>query len=52
MWRETFNCFLIFYLEGKTNKQKQNPYIQRIDWWLSEVRRVGNWVKGVMGATV
>lgn len=52
MWRETFDCFLIFHLEGKTNKQKQNPYIQRIDWWLSEVRRVGNWVKGVKGAAV
>ena len=52
MWRETFNCFLIFHLEGKTNKQKQNPYIQRIDWWLSEVRRVGNWVEGVKGAAV
>lgn len=37
MWRETFDCFLIFHL-GRQNKQKQNPYIQRIDWWLSEVR--------------
>ena len=45
MWRETFDFFLIFYLGGKTNKQKQNPYIQRIDRQLSEGRRVGNWVK-------
>ena len=53
-YRKTNTIWFHLYMESKkqnkwTNKTKQNPWIQRKDWWLPEGKGVGNGWNGEMG---